>query len=112
MDLSLFLLQEVIASRQRFPKPSERYRSLLFFGKNIVASEGEDWKKYRKVIGPLFSEPNNRLVWDEAVAILNDLFLNVWSKQKEIVSDHALEITMPVGFFFRVHWNSADENVS
>lgn len=70
---------------------------MLFFGKNIVASEGEDWKKYRKIIGPLFSEPNNRLVWDEAVTILNDLFHNVWGSQKIITSDHALEITMPVG---------------
>jgi cytochrome P450 len=26
------------------------------FGPNIVASEGEEWKKYRKIAAPAFSE--------------------------------------------------------
>jgi cytochrome P450 len=26
------------------------------FGANIVASEGEEWKKYRKIVAPAFSE--------------------------------------------------------
>jgi hypothetical protein len=26
------------------------------FGANIVASEGEEWKKYRKIAAPAFSE--------------------------------------------------------
>jgi cytochrome P450 len=30
--------------------------ALSVFGKNIVASEGEDWKKIRKIVAPTFSE--------------------------------------------------------
>jgi hypothetical protein len=33
-----------------------RYRVLATFGPNIVASEGEQWKKYRKITAPAFSE--------------------------------------------------------
>jgi cytochrome P450 len=33
-----------------------RYRVLAAFGPNIVASEGEEWKKYRKITAPAFSE--------------------------------------------------------
>ena len=29
---------------------------LSVFGVNIVASEGEDWKKFRKIVAPTFSE--------------------------------------------------------
>ena len=33
-----------------------RYEVLVIFGPNIVASEGEEWKKYRKIAAPAFSE--------------------------------------------------------
>jgi cytochrome P450 len=39
-----------------FPKPIGLYIALSVFGKNIVASEGEDWKKIRKIVAPTFSE--------------------------------------------------------
>ncbi|TCD70732.1 hypothetical protein EIP91_002108 [Steccherinum ochraceum] len=106
-------IKEVIGSRQRFPKPVELYTGLLFFGGNIVASEGDLWKKYRKVCGPSFSEPNNRLVWAETVSVMNDLFENVWGGKKEVVFDHALEVFMPIALFVvgaaafgrRMTWN-------
>lgn len=47
--------QEVTSSRSRFPKPVEQYTALSFYGHNIVASEGEEWKKYRKISAPAFS---------------------------------------------------------
>ena len=36
--------QEVTTARARFPKPAKRYKVISFFGENIVASEGEEWK--------------------------------------------------------------------
>jgi cytochrome P450 len=49
-------IKEVTTSRARFPKPVNLYATLLVFGTNIVASEGEEWKKYRKIAAPAFSE--------------------------------------------------------
>jgi cytochrome P450 len=49
-------LQEITTYRARFPKPIDYYDSLSFFGANVVASEGEAWKKYRKISSPSFSE--------------------------------------------------------
>ncbi len=39
------------------------YEVVTIFGANIVASEGEQWKKYRKIAAPAFSEvrPERRL---------------------------------------------------
>ena len=48
--------QVVTSSRARFPKPFEDYAALSFFGHNIVVSEGEEWKKYRKISAPAFSD--------------------------------------------------------
>ncbi|TCD69149.1 Ubiquitin fusion degradation protein 4 [Steccherinum ochraceum] len=93
------VVKEIVGSRARFPKPIEIYTALLVFGSNIVASEHDEWKRYRKISGPAFTEPNNRLVWDETVSVMNDLFDNVWGDKKQVTIEHALEITMPLALF-------------
>jgi hypothetical protein len=85
---------------------------LTVFGANIVASEGEEWKKYRKIAAPAFSEvcpecypssfseypcqKNNKLVWDETIQIMVDMFDNVWGDKSEVAVDHCVDITLPV----------------
>ncbi|EKM77564.1 hypothetical protein AGABI1DRAFT_101616 [Agaricus bisporus var. burnettii JB137-S8] len=104
--------KEITTYRARFPKPVELYDSLSFFGYNVVASEGEAWKKYRKICAPSFSERNNRLVWDEAVSTMNDIFNNAWENKERVVVDHFLDITLPVtlsvisaaGFGHKMTW--------
>jgi hypothetical protein len=46
----------VTTSRYQFPKPINKYVVLLIFGSNIVASEGDEWKKTRKIVAPAFSD--------------------------------------------------------
>jgi hypothetical protein len=95
-------------------KPVDDYAILRCFGANIVASEGDEWKKVRKITAPAFSDVrypsdvtcilslifaiqrNNRLVWDETSLIMLDLFNNVWGDQKEISVDHCVDITLQV----------------
>lgn len=48
--------QEVSSSRHLFPKPVYRYVLLTIFGRNIVASEGDEWKRFRKITAPAFSD--------------------------------------------------------
>jgi len=111
-------IKEVVNSRSRFPKPVEIYIAVLVFGRNIVASEGEEWKRYRTITAPAFSERNTRLVWDETIRIMLDLFDNVWGDKPEIVVDHCVDVTLPIalfvigaaGFGRRVAWTS-DVNV-
>ncbi|EKM77571.1 hypothetical protein AGABI1DRAFT_43298, partial [Agaricus bisporus var. burnettii JB137-S8] len=79
-----------------FSKPMEHYDSLSFFGYNVIASEGEVWKKYRKICAPKFSERNKLLVWDEAVLTMNDIFENAWENRERVVVDNFLDITLPL----------------
>ncbi|KIK59158.1 hypothetical protein GYMLUDRAFT_170120 [Collybiopsis luxurians FD-317 M1] len=73
-------IQEVTAGRARFPKPVMVYKLLSFFGDNIVASEGEEWKRYRKIAAPAFNDKNGKLIWNETIRIVGDLFENVCCK--------------------------------
>ncbi|KAH9018729.1 cytochrome P450 [Lactarius pseudohatsudake] len=102
------IIKEVTTFRAKFPKPISLYKTLSVFGGNIVASEGEDWKRYRAISAPAFSERNTRLVWDETIRIMFDLFDNVWGDSPEIVVDHciALFVVGVAGFGRRVTWTS------
>ncbi|KAK1218093.1 hypothetical protein PQX77_019252 [Marasmius sp. AFHP31] len=91
-------IREITSSRARFPKPVDDYKILQVFGSNIVASEGELWKKYRKIVSPAFNDRNNKLVWDETVRIVLDLFDNVWMN-KDVEVDHVTDVTLPIALF-------------
>jgi hypothetical protein len=43
-----------------------------------------------------YSQRNNRLVWDEAVSIMNDLFNSSWENKKEVTIDNCLGMTLSV----------------
>ncbi|KAK7033940.1 hypothetical protein VNI00_012567 [Paramarasmius palmivorus] len=64
----------------------------MFFGGNLIASEGDEWKRYWKVVAP---DRNGKLVWDEAVRVVDDLFKDVWGEKKVIKVDHGVDITLP-----------------
>ncbi|EDR04917.1 uncharacterized protein LACBIDRAFT_303797 [Laccaria bicolor S238N-H82] len=106
--------QEVTTSRARFPKPLEDYEPLKIFGPSILTSEGEEWKRYRKVAAPAFSDRNYKMVWDETVRVVNGFFDTAWGDQEIVVVDHCVsDITLPIslciicaaGFGKRLEWN-------
>ncbi|KAF5343107.1 hypothetical protein D9758_016003 [Tetrapyrgos nigripes] len=117
-------MKQVFQSRALYPKPLELpvYQQLASFGRNIVVSEGEEWKRYRKISGPAFGERNNRLVFTETVKIVNSLFDDVWSQNKNggmnggrvVVLEHAPDLTLELsllvigsaGFGRPISWSS------
>jgi len=127
-------IQEITQNRTRFVKPIELYGTLEFFGRNIVVSEGDEWKKYRKIAAPAFSEvrhgsseithvwcwsdqpsrrtqSNNKLVWDETIKLCDELFTDVWEGKDEVTVDHCVEFTLPVRLCSKQSLNAlADEH--
>jgi len=90
------IIKQVASSRYLFPKPLHQYGPISLFGENIVASDGEEWKRYRKITAPAFSDRNNRLVWDESCHIMLGLFNDVWGDQQKIIVDDSVELTLQV----------------
>ncbi|KAI3602256.1 cytochrome p450 [Moniliophthora roreri] len=84
------LLQEIGTQRALFPKATQKYDALNFYGPNIVSTEGEQWKLYRKVASPAFSERNNRLVWDESVITVMSYLEEDWMWKETVASDNFL----------------------
>ncbi|KAL1745781.1 cytochrome P450 [Schizophyllum fasciatum] len=86
-------------SRRRFPKPIQRYTFLQVFGNNIVASEFEEWKYFRKIAAPAFSDRNNALVWEEAISTADSLIRDAWKDAKEVHLTEAHDLTLSMALF-------------
>ncbi len=59
------VIQITHSLKEYFPKPTFFYAVLRIFGENLVTSEGEVWRRHRKVVSFGFSERNNRQVFTE-----------------------------------------------
>ncbi|EAU86414.2 614/534 cytochrome P450 [Coprinopsis cinerea okayama7 len=103
--------QEVALARTRFLKPVELYEVVNLHGNNLLTAEGDDWKRYKKVVSPAFSERNNRLVWDEAIEVTSQLFSDVWKNQDQVTVENCLkDLTLPLtlalkAFGKKITWN-------
>jgi len=102
-----------MANRARFPKPIQLYGVLDLYGRNVVTTEGEDWRIHRRITGPSFSEvrplttpfeepasltvlkSSNRLVCEETVLAMEGLF-EMWKGKNTIQYDDFSEVTMQV----------------
>ncbi|KAF8503883.1 cytochrome P450 [Hysterangium stoloniferum] len=117
IDIAYFVadpltVKEITSNRARFPKDVKDYTVLAFFGSNILVTEGEVWKKQRKLAAPTFSERNNGLVWSETVRIIQEMFASWGPDNSDVVVDHCLDITLPItlltissaGFGRRIPW--------
>ncbi|KAG2009543.1 614/534 cytochrome P450 [Coprinopsis cinerea AmutBmut pab1-1] len=109
---------EIAASRTRFRKPVERYKPVNKFGRNILTTEGDEWKRYRKIASPAFSERNNRLVWEETTQVVSQLFSDVWQNQERVDVDDCLkDLTLPLALFVigaaafgrKISWKDGDK---
>ena len=60
-------IEEVLNHRERFPKRVHDYQVLNIFGKNLISTEGKEWRAHRKVTSPGFSDHNNRLMFKESI---------------------------------------------
>lgn len=46
------------------------------------------------------------MVWNETARIVNGLFKTVWDGRDVVTVDHCLDITLPVGLLFPIHYKS------
>ncbi|KAJ3568392.1 hypothetical protein NP233_g5745 [Leucocoprinus birnbaumii] len=112
MDVADAQAIKEVARSGLFVKPMEFYEHFLFYGPNLLVSEGALWKKYRKIIGPSFSERNNHLVWNEATRLVLEL-MEKWGKEQTVAISDSRDITFPLtlmvfvsaGFGARSSWN-------
>ncbi|KAI8938993.1 hypothetical protein NX059_004837 [Plenodomus lindquistii] len=107
-------ITQITTRRNDFPKPLEMYGALDIYGKNLVSTEGSDWRMHRKLVAPSFGEKNNELVFRETLHHAQSL-MGLWAgpdgKGNQTVVDPALAamnfalyVISSAGFDVRVVW--------
>ncbi|KAA8569168.1 hypothetical protein EYC84_000837 [Monilinia fructicola] len=107
-------IHQITSRRDAFPKPLASYRILEIFGRNIITTEGIEWREHRKISSPSFTEKNNALVFAES-CIQAQGMLRKWLGPegrgdvtlKEVPTDTmriTLHIISRIGFGVRLLW--------
>jgi hypothetical protein len=53
------VVSEIVHRWKDFPKAERYYWDLMWFGDNVITTEGADWQRHRRVTGPSFNERNS-----------------------------------------------------
>ncbi|KAL3424050.1 cytochrome p450 3a21 [Phlyctema vagabunda] len=104
-------IYQIATRRESFPKPLSSYAILEIFGKNVLTTEGPEWRAHRKILSPALNERNNSMAFTEACAQAQGM-LRKWTGDgvatiNEVPKDTmrlALHIITRVGFGVRLLW--------
>eukprot|EP00158_Paraphelidium_tribonemae_P007389 Partr_v1_DN28228_c2_g1_i2_m75690 putative cytochrome P450 len=115
------IVKEICGDRLRFPKPTGGLQVINQFGCNIISTDGDDWKRHRKVAAPSFSERNNRLVHEQTLRLCTQM-MSAWERDmkqaqsRAVVVDvaadmvkFALHVISSAGFGRQTNWDQVDE---
>ena len=113
------VISQITERRSDFPKPTHIYDIIDIYGKTIISSEGEIWKKHRRLAAHPFNEKNNHIVWSESIVQAQELLAHVRRRnQKSSASVHDLEdltsraalaIISRAGYGVRMKWPQQDD---
>lgn len=82
-----------------FGRNLEQFGFLDIYGKNLSTTEGQDWQRHRKVTASAFTDRNNELVWESALAQAKGM-LDYWmhrsSQPVRSVADDTKTFTLNV----------------
>ncbi|KAJ7686679.1 cytochrome P450 [Mycena rosella] len=101
--------------RSSFIKPPDSNNVFLTWGMNLAASEGQMWRKHRRVVGPAFGTELYKLVWQQTARTYRDMVDAEGWKTKDVVDIPVIQrITLKLafllistcGFGFPATWDS------
>jgi cytochrome P450 len=114
---------QIATRRTEFEKPIEDYVVMNHFGRNMLSSEGADWKRQRKMVAPAFSERSNAFVWEQSLQQAQSM-LTYWSTLEGNTGDEmnigntqndtanvALHVICGAGFGIPQLWPHEDESI-
>ncbi|KAF2795468.1 cytochrome P450 monooxygenase-like protein [Melanomma pulvis-pyrius CBS 109.77] len=113
------VVTQITTRRNDFPKPLHMYSRLNIYGRNLVATEGSEWRMHRKLTAPSFGEKNNELVFLESLhhaQCLMRLWTGPGGREEKTINDpatdtmrFALYVISRAGFGVRVAWPHEEE---
>ena len=86
MTCDVHLIRQVLGQAHDFQAPVEVLSLYNLYGPTLAASEGEQWRLYRKISTPFFNKSTHNMVWKESLQKAERVATQ-WSKGNALVSD-------------------------
>ncbi|VDB92452.1 unnamed protein product [Peniophora sp. CBMAI 1063] len=85
----------VISNKGQFVKPLEASSFITIpFGPNVLGSEGEEWKRHRRIIQPAFNKETYKHVWEESYRLFDEMSEQEgWDDKKEVLLEPVNSLT-------------------
>ncbi|KAK1225613.1 hypothetical protein PQX77_011440 [Marasmius sp. AFHP31] len=72
-------------TRSTFIKSPESVVGGGLYGGNVLTTEGDEWRKHRRIMGPAFGNSLYQLVWDQSLQTYRDMVASEgWSGKKSV----------------------------
>ncbi|KAK1217172.1 hypothetical protein PQX77_020180 [Marasmius sp. AFHP31] len=83
---NLDVMKQIISTgqtRSTFVKSPETVTGVSLFGDNVFTTEGDEWRKHRRIMSPAFGNSLYQLVWDQSVKTYRDMIAGEgWENKK------------------------------
>ncbi|KAF8989425.1 cytochrome P450 [Cyathus striatus] len=80
------------STKSSFGKPEPRKLApIAFWGISLFVSDGDAWKRHRRVVGPSFSNKLYELVWSEVVRTYSEMVVAEGFEDKKVVEIPAVQ---------------------
>ncbi|KAG8159910.1 hypothetical protein KVR01_010547 [Diaporthe batatas] len=77
------IVTEIWKRGRDFPRETSATAMLDVFGENIATSQGEQWRRHRRLVNNSFNDQNNRIVWSESINVASDV-LQYWISERSV----------------------------
>lgn len=114
-------MKQITSDRHTFGKDLSSYEHVNIFGRSIVTSDGNEWRKHLAVAGPAFSESNNAMVWRETRRLVREWFASEYDdtpgKSVKVdvlakMTQATLHVIAAAGFGMRAKWTEFNDPYS
>ncbi|KAH9912149.1 cytochrome P450 [Epithele typhae] len=111
---SLDVARQIVAMKGEFYKTKEMTAITLVWGPNVFAANGDEWKRFRRIMNPAFATSTFASVWDETCRGFREMFVGQgWDGLESIdildisplTNKFALMLISSAGFGHPLSWD-------
>jgi len=70
---SMELSRQLLSSKLPFEKSEDATQGVRQYGDNIFSSNGDEWRRHRRILGPAFSNETYQMVWEETSGLYHEM---------------------------------------
>ena len=111
-------MKQITSDRHTFAKDLSSYEHVNIYGRSLVSTDGNEWRRHLAAAGPAFSESNNAMVWRETRRLVQEWFATEYtetpgsSTQVDVLAkmtQATLHVIAAAGFGMRASWSAFND---